>query len=139
LAALVLVTWHPKIAFAAPATQASAAAPRIELCADFRLTLRGPACIHPLTREEQSHRSFSVLMEYAGANVVRRVRINGRGNPEPDEDDCTEHRYRYSAGELAESTGYSAAGSVCERSLYTEHATHISWVDEWGRAAFAND
>ena len=139
VAALVLITCRAKIALAAPTTQAGASAPRVELCADFRLGLHGPACVRKLTPEEQSHRSYSFRMEYAGANVARRVRINGRGNPEPDDDDCTEHRYRYTAGELAESTGYSAAGSVCERTLYTEHASRIVWVDAWGRTAFSKE
>jgi hypothetical protein len=139
VAALVLITCRAKMAMAAPATQVGAPAPRVELCADVRLGLHGPTCVRKLTPAEQSHRAYSFRMEYAGANVARRVRINGRGNPEPDDDECTEHRYRYSAGELAESTGYSAAGSVCERSLYTEHATRIVWVDAWGRTAFSNE
>jgi YD repeat-containing protein len=140
-AAALLILGRAEVAVAAPSAQPNAPAPatRVELCADYRIGLHGPACIRPLTPEEQSHRSYSFRMEYAGSNVARRVRINGRGNPDPDDEDCTEHRYRYIAGELVESTGYAAAGSVCERALYTEHATRISWVDAWGRTAFAND
>jgi hypothetical protein len=139
--AALLSACHSQGAVVAPIAAAQAQAPtsRVELCADFRLALSGPLCVRELTPTEQSQRGSSVRLEYAGANVVRRLRINGRGFPEPDDDDCTEHRYRYLAGELAESTGYSAAGSVCERTLYSDHATRIRWVDAWGRAAFSND
>jgi YD repeat-containing protein len=127
---------HPVLA-AEPVNKAPT--PRVELCADFRIALHGPVCVRELTADEQSRRSVSERFEYEGDRVVRRVRINGRGSPEPDDQDCTEYRYRYAAGELTEATGYASAGSVCERRLFSEHATRTQFVDAWGRPAFSND
>jgi hypothetical protein len=76
-----------------------------KLCADKYLTAHGPACLRFVSAEEQAHRETSFRYWYQAGLVVRAERITGRGFPTTDDDGCSEHRYRYQAGEIAESTG----------------------------------
>jgi len=135
----VLAACHPSAVVRAPNSTTTAVAKRVELCADFRLLTTGPSCIRPLTAEEQSHRSQSFRVEYEGSRASRLERINGRGGPEPDDDNCTQYSYRYEGGEVVELIGHSLGGSVCARALFSDHATHRRAVDEFGRPSFEND
>ena len=110
-----------------------------KLCADWVLASRGLLCQRLLTTEEQAHRGVSYRLWYRGPVVERLERINGRGFPESDDNGCSERRFRFEDGYVAESTGYRQDGRVCDRALFTDHASHVRYVDEWGRPEYRND
>jgi len=111
----------------------SPAPPRSELCRYWGMTTHGPVCFQSVTADAQLHSDAILRFEYDGPNVARRVQINGRGALEPDDDDCTEYRYRYQQGVLSESTGYRQDGSVCDHTLFSDNAGTATLVDAWGR------
>ena len=119
--------------------RAAAAAPRVEWCADYRISAAGPQCSRLASDEERSHRSRVGRFEYQGKHVVRRTRVNPRGGLDLDDDGCSEYRYRYEHDDLLEGVGYRPDGSVCDRTLYSEHATVAQHVDAWGRPAASRD
>lgn len=120
----------------APATAVPA---RSELCRYWTSTAHGPVCLQPITADAQLHSGETLRFEYDGANVVRRVQLNGRGGLEPDDDECTEYRYRYQQGVLTESTGYRQDGTVCDHTLYSDNARTATLVDAWGRQIASNE
>ena len=126
---------------AAPSSAAAtaAAAPRVEWCSDYRISAQGPLCQRVSSVEERSHRSRLGRFEYQGKHVVHRTRVNPRGGLDFDDDGCSEYRYRYEQEDLVEGVGYRPDGSVCDRTLYSEHATLAKHVDAWGRPAASND
>lgn len=124
---------------AAPASGANAPKRTVQLCADLRMSARGQQCIAPLRPEEQRHRSFTARLELEAGQVLRFQRLNGRGALEPDDEGCVEFRYRYDGEYIAESVGYRLDGTICDRSLWTDRATRLSYVDEWGRPDFSRD
>ncbi len=136
---LVLGACHAAATAKAPAAVSVAPPLKIELCADYRVSSHGPLCIRPLSAEEQSHRAYALRFEYQGDRVARRVRINGVGGLEADDDGCTEYRYRYEHDFLVESTGYTPDGAVCDRTLYSEQATRMSLVDGFRRVDYSRD
>lgn len=117
-----------------PQTPSGLATPhRIELCKDWNHSSHGPVCVQPITEEEQRHSQETSRFEYEGSLVVRRVRINGRGGPELDDDECSEYRYRYKQGVQIESTGYRPDGTVCDHTLISDDGSRATLVDAWGR------
>jgi hypothetical protein len=122
-----------------PNTVGTASARTIRLCADLRMTARGHHCVAPLRPEEQRHRAFTARLELEEGRVTRFERLNGRGTPEPDDDGCVEFRYRFDGDYIAEHVGYRQDGTVCDRALWTERATRMSYVNEWGRPDFSRE
>ena len=126
---------HP----AKPAKTAEVTPMRSELCSYWGMTSHGPVCIQQATLEDQRHRAQTLRFEYEGANVARRILLNGRGGLEEDDDDCSEYRYRYRQGTLIESTGYGRDGTVCDHTLYSDAAGTASLVDAWGRPSASSE
>jgi hypothetical protein len=114
-------------------------APSAKLCGEWVLSSHGLICQRPLSADEQAHRGVAYRLWYRGSLVERLERINGRGFPEPDDNGCSERRYRFEAGYLAENTGYRPDGSVCDRALFTEQARRVRFVDAWGRPDYRTD
>jgi hypothetical protein len=138
LAALAAAWTAPTAAEARPKAAASVAA-QSQVCADVRLSAAGERCIRPLSAEEQHHRSVSYRLELTAGRAVRLQRLNGRGFGEPDDNGCIEYRFRFVDGVLAESIGYGPDGSVCDRSLFSERAGRVAFIDAWGRPDFSSD
>lgn len=111
----------------------------IQLCADTRMSARGQVCIAPLRPEEQTHRAFTARLELEGSHVVRLERLNGRGAPDPNDEGCVEFRYLFDGEYIASSVGYRLDGTVCDRTLWSQRATRLTHVDQWGRPEFSRD
>jgi hypothetical protein len=113
------------------------AAPRIEHCLFYTVGSRGPLCAYVLTEEQARHVSSSYVLRYENGHAVSAQRVNGRNDPDPDDNGDCDVSFRYDKDVLVEMTRRDVDGNIRGRRLSDE--TRVSLVDEWGRPQFLRD